>query len=121
MERVNLIKYKDQNIFLMDFSDLKSENEIQDIINKSILFIRSQPKGSLLTLTDISNMHFNNNIKDLFTSFVKGNKPYVKAGSVVGISGLQSFVYNAIMKLTGRNIKSMKSIIEAKEWLVMNQ
>lgn len=121
MERTNLIKYKDQGIYFMDFSNLKSENEIAEVINKSILFIRSQPRGSLLTLTDVSNMHFNNNIKDLFTSFVQGNKPYIKAGSVVGISGLQSFVYNAIMKLTGRNLKSMRSIIEAKEWLVMNQ
>lgn len=104
----------------MDFSNLKSEKEIRELINKSIAVIREQPMASLLTLTDISDMHFNSEIKALFTAFVDGNKPFVKAGAVIGISGLQGIVYNAIMKMTGRNLKSMKSIDEAKDWLVIN-
>jgi hypothetical protein len=118
MANPELINYKGKDIYFMDFSKMKSKRKIENIIDKSIVYIRNQPPNSLLTLTDISKMHFNSEIKDLFTEFVKGNKPYVKAGTVIGISGLQSIVYNAIMKLTGRNVKSMKSFDEAKEWLV---
>jgi hypothetical protein len=120
MERTSLIQYKGKSIYYMDFSNFNSVNEIAELIEKSKIFIRSQTPDSLLTLTDITNMHFNNDIRELFTAFVKGNKPYVKAGTVVGISGLQSLLYNAIMKFTGRNLKAMKSLDEAKEWLVLN-
>ena len=118
--RNQLLDHKGKRIYYMDFSNLKTQDEISALINSSITFIRSQPSSSLLTMTNISNMHFNNEIKELFSSFVKGNKPYVKAGTVVGISGLQSIVYNALMKITGRNIKSMSSVDAAKEWLVSN-
>lgn len=104
----------------MDFSNLKSEQEIKEIIEKGKTFIRSQSMASVLTLTNISNMHFNNQIKELFTIFVKDNKSYVKAGAVIGISGLQGIVYNAVMKLSGRNLKSMRSVDEAKDWLAGN-
>lgn len=52
-----------------------------------------------------------------FQDFVKGNKPYVKASAVVGLSGLQQIVYNGIMKITGREIKSFSTLAEAKDWL----
>ena len=120
MKRNDLIEYKGKSIYYMDFSNLKSEKEISELINNSKIFIRNQPLSSLLTMTDLSGMHFNNEIRDLFSSFIKGNKPYVKAGTVIGISGLLGIIYNAVTKLTGRNIKSMRSIDAAKEWLVMN-
>jgi hypothetical protein len=63
-------------------------------------------------------MHFNNEIKELFQNFIKGNKPYVKAGAVIGLNGLQQIIYNGLMKLTGREIKSFASFESAKDWLV---
>lgn len=120
MANPTLINHKGKDIFYMDFSKLSSKRKISNLIEKSIEYIRSQPPNSLLTMTNIQGMHFSIEIKDMFTQFVKGNKPYVSAGTVLGMAGLQSIVYNGIMKLTGRNIKSMKSIDEAKEWLINN-
>lgn len=120
MEKAKLISYGGKNIYFMDFSNMKSKDEIIALIAKSSSYIRSSAPNSVLTLTNISKMHFSSEIKELFTSFVSGNKPYVKAGSVVGISGIQSILYNAIMRITGTNLKSMKSIDDAKEWLKNN-
>ena len=102
----------------MDFTNLNNVQEIKSLINESVAHIRKQPQNSLLTLTNIEGMHFSNEIKDLFGDFIKGNKPYVKAGAVVGLSGLQQILYNGLMKITGRDIKSFGSINEAKDWLV---
>lgn len=117
MDRAKEITHKGKKIFFMDFSNITTIEEITKIIEYSANYIRTKPVASLYTLTTIENMRFNNDIKDKFTEFVKGNKPYVKAGSVVGISGLQTFVYNAIMKITGRNLKAMGSLDQAKDWL----
>jgi hypothetical protein len=107
-------------IFHMDFSNLNNPAEIKGLIDESIRYIRTQPPSSVLTLTNIQGMHFSNEIKGMFNDFIKGNKPYVKAGAVIGISGLQQIVYNGLMKVTGRDIKAFSSAEEAKNWLADN-
>lgn len=117
MPRTQQIVHGGKIIFHMDFTNLNSVQEIKNVINDSIKHIRNQPSGSLLTLTDISGMHFSTEIKDLFNDFIKGNKPYVKAGAVVGLNGLQIILYNGLMKITGRDIKSFGNHQSAKDWL----
>lgn len=117
MPRTQQIIHGGKKIFHMDFTNLNNVQEIKGVINESIQHIRKQPVGSTLTLTDLNGMHFSNEIKDLFSDFIKGNKPYVKAGAVVGLSGLQQILYNGLMKLTGRDIKSFSNHQSAKDWL----
>jgi len=117
MSRTQQIIHKGKLIFQMDFSNLKNVHEINGVISESINHIRTKPLGSLYCLTNIKEMHFSNEIKDLFQNFVKGNKPYVKASAVVGLNGLQQIVYNGLMKITGRDIKSFSTMEEGKDWL----
>ena len=117
MARTQQVIHKGKMIFQMDFSNLKNVQEINGVISESINHIRTKPLASLYCLTNISGLHFSNDIKDLFQNFVKGNKPYVKASAVVGLNGLQQIVYNGLMKITGRDIKSFSTMDEAKEWL----
>ncbi|HEX2967580.1 MAG TPA: STAS/SEC14 domain-containing protein [Bacteroidales bacterium] len=117
MTRTLKVTHMGKVIYCMDFSHLKNTGEIKNIMNESAAYIRSQPPNSVLTFTDITGMHFSSEIKDLFSTFLNGNKPYVKAGAVIGLSGLQQIVYNAVMKLTGRDIKTFTTEISAKNWL----
>lgn len=118
MPSTQQIIHKGREIFYMDFTNLKNVQEINGVIGESIKFIRTKPASSLYCLTNISGMHFNNEIKDIFQDFVKGNKPFIKSSAVVGLSPLQQIVYNGLMKITGRDIKSFSTIDQAKEWLV---
>lgn len=117
MARITEVYHKGKIIYRMDFSNVNTAVEIQSIITEAAKHIRSKPANSLLTLTNIQNMHFSSEIKELFNQFMKGNKPYVKAGTVVGLNPLQSMLYNSLVKLTGRDIKSFSSEAEAKDWL----
>ena len=117
MKEPKIIAYKNKSIYYMDFSDLKDEKIIKQIIDKSAEFIRSQPERSVLSLTNLQGMHFNSTIKELFSKFITGNKPFIKASAVVGISGLQRIIYNGVMRITGRNIRSFDNINVAKDWL----
>jgi len=118
MPRTQQITYKGKVIHHIDFSNLSQISEIKGVVSESAGYIRSQPKGSVLTLTIITGMHFSNEIKEIFNDFIKGNKPYVRGGAVVGLSGLQQIVYNGLMRITGREIKSFSRDTDAKEWLV---
>lgn len=98
---------------------MKNEVEILAKVQKCAREIRCQAPKSLLTLTDVGGMHFNN-IRDAFTDLSKGNSAYVKAGAVCGLSGLGNIVYNGLLKLAKReNIRSFKTIDEAKAYLIM--
>ncbi len=118
MSRTQQITHKGKTIFVMDFSNLSNATEIREVISESSSFIRSQPRNSLLTMTNLNGMYFNNEVRDIFNNFLQGNKPYVKRSSVVGLSGLQQILYNGLMKITGRDVKSFPSESGAKEWLV---
>jgi len=102
----------------MDFSNLNSRDEIFKYIAEAKQVIRSQAPSSVYALTNIEKMHYDSEIKEAFTEFTKGNKPYIKYSAVVGIDTLQRILFNAIMKLSGRDIRVFANLDEAKFWLI---
>jgi hypothetical protein len=112
-----IIEYKHIQIVCIDFSNVKKAEDIYAIIDIASAFIRKYPVKSLYTLTNLSGMHFNNDIFNRFTAYVKGNNPYVKASAVVGMTGMMQIFYNSFTRLTGRDVKALSSEIEAKEFL----
>jgi hypothetical protein len=111
------ITYKGKSIVYLDFTGMKNEDEIRKQANECASEIRCKPANSLYTVTNVTNMHFNNNIRDIFTDLARGNKPYVKAGAVVGLSGLASIVYNGLVAITKRDIKSFRTEEEALDYI----
>jgi len=118
MNRTQTINYQGKTIFLLDFSNLSAIDEINAVAHEAKAFIHRQAPHSQYTLTNIEGMHFNNQIKDIFVELAKSNKPYVRAGAIVGVTGMKQILFNGIMKLTGRDIKSFSSAEQAKSWLV---
>jgi hypothetical protein len=49
--------------------------------------------------------------------YVASNKPYVVAAAVIGVTGMKQFIYNTVMKFSGRTIMLFDTIEQAKEWL----
>jgi len=118
MRRTEILNHKGTDLFYMDFSNLKTSQEISLVINESIAFIRKQALNSVTGLSNLENMFFNNDVKNQFTSFLKGNKPYIKKSAVFGMSGLARILFNGLMKITGRDVRSFEKMEEAKDFLV---
>lgn len=117
MKKPELISYKGKTILYLDFTGMKDKEEIMKMEREACDWIRGQALNSVLTLTNMENMFFNNDLKKYFEENVKQNGPYVKAGAVIGMTGLISIMYNAFVTVTGRNIRSLKSKEEALEYL----
>jgi len=113
-----VIEYKNIQIVYIDFSNLKKPEEIFSVVDSAAAFIRKHPLKSLYTLTNISGMHFNNDIFNHFTAYVKENNPYIKASAVVGMAGMMQIFYNSFTRITGRDVRAFSSEIEAKEFLL---
>ena len=119
MPGVQQINYKGHVIYFMDFSNIAKATEIRDIMHESAQYIHSQPPASVLSLSNVTGMRFTQEIKELFNTFIEGNKPYIKASAVFGLNGLQ-LIFNGLLRVTNRHINSFSSEIEAKDWLVSN-
>ena len=117
MSRVEFLTYKGKRILLIDFSKLKAEQVLQ-VMGEAKGIIARQPEQSVLTLTDITEMHFDEKIMAALKEYVTHNKPYVKAGAVVGAKGLQAVVKMGVERASLRKLTDFDSRAAAQEWLI---
>jgi hypothetical protein len=119
MERVKFIKHEEKEILFLDFSNTRTD-EVLKIIEDAKRVISAKPMNSLLTLTDVTNARFNDEVGDGMKQFSAHNRPYVKAAAVVGITGLKKIIFGAVMAFSKRNIESFEDVEQAKRWLAAN-
>ncbi len=118
-ERIRLIQYEGKNILHLDFSNCKAE-EILNTITRAKKVIATYPEKSLLTLTDVTDARFNDTVTQEMKVFTAHNRPYVRAGAVVGVTGLKRIIFQAVIAFSGRKLSTFDSVEQAKQWLVKN-
>jgi hypothetical protein len=117
VKRIQVIDYKGKEIIYLDFSGC-DVNEVFEIIEIAKKIIRVQPLNSVLTLTNVSGTKYNREVIQAMKEFANDNKPFVKAGAVVGIDGLKRIVYDAITRFSERNLPAFDDNEKAKDWLI---
>ncbi len=117
MKRVKCIYHNGRQIISLDFSGCNVE-DFPTIIKEAEKLIRVEPPNSVLTLTDVTDAKYNLEVIEALIEFTKGNKPFVKAGVVVGLDSLKKAIYNSVMHFSGRNLLAFDDIEKAKDWLV---
>ena len=118
LERVRFIEHRGKQILFMDLSNIRDPSTAYPLVHKNRTLVSQQPPASLLTMTLVSNAHFDAGIIKALTELVKANKPHVKSAAIVGLTGLQKVIYVTLTQLTGRKIPTFRTIDEAQDWLV---
>ena len=114
---VKFIEHAGKRILMIDFSRCELD-EIVTIVHEGKKLIATEAKNSVLTLTDVTNTRNNAAVVRVLKEYTTYNRPFVKAGAVVGLDGLKKVVFEAIMKFSRREFFVAQSIERAKEWLV---
>jgi hypothetical protein len=115
-KRVNFVRHKSAEILHIDWSDATADDILQ-AIEEAKRMIASRPARSVRTLTTVSGARLERRVTDVLKDYVAHNKPYVLAGAVVGLNDLKTVVFNFVNRATGRSLRAMSSVEEAKEWL----
>ena len=118
MERIYFIEHEGKKILLEDISNMEPGEEFLTAIDTAKKIIASQPQNSVLALLDATNVHFNSDMLNAMSEFVKGNTPYVKCAAVVGIEGLLKIVLSTLSKVAGRSFHIFPNREEAKKFLI---
>ena len=119
MERVEEFTQDGKNFIYIDFSGLKSDIDFTEIIKGVKMSVASYPERSLYTITNIENVRFDTNTKEIVAKYMEHNKPYVRCGAVVGLDGIKKMLVQTVMKLSGRsNLHFAFTKKQAIEWLL---
>jgi hypothetical protein len=116
--RVRFIDHAGRQILLFDFSGLSDWAAAEPIVAEAKALVQGQPEKSLLTLTDVSGSTSTAEIAQGLYDLAKHNKPYVRAGAVVGAAGSEERVFLLVRNLTRRKeLEAFENHDAAKDWL----
>ncbi|MGD0589340.1 MAG: hypothetical protein ABSA44_00905 [Bacteroidota bacterium] len=120
MAGVYELDHKGKTILCLDIAGLQSRDkpEFHKLVAQAKQNIRQHPPKSVLVITNVTNTGFDTEISGIIKEYAQHNTPYVKASSVVGISGWSKIILMAIKTVTGRDFYLANTMEEAKEWLV---
>lgn len=114
--RVSFIRHKAVEILSINWSGATGD-EILEAIEEAKRMIASRPQQSVRTLTNVTDARIERRVTDALKDYVAHNKPYVLAGAVVGLNDLKTVIFNFVNRATGRSLRAMSSVDEAKDWL----
>lgn len=115
-KRVNFIEHNGVRILYIDWSGGASW-EIREAMHDAKQLIATQPRGSVRTLTNVTEVQMDQATTEMLRGYMAHNKPYVMAGAVVGLNDLKMIAFNFVNRVTGRTLRAMNDVEEAKEWL----
>lgn len=119
MGRIEEFTRDGKSFVFMDLSGFKNVGEFKTVIEPARAIIAKYPRASLHTITDINGISFDSDVKRHVTSWMEGNKPFVRHGAVIGVDGVKKIILNSIFALAGRkNMQCLATKDEAIDWLL---
>jgi hypothetical protein len=114
--RVTFIHHQGVEILSIDWSGA-APWEIREAMHEVKQLIATKPRASVRTLTNVQDVHMDNAATEMLRDYIAHNKPYVLAGAVVGLNDLKMIAFNLFNRVTGRSLRAMDNVDDAKNWL----
>jgi hypothetical protein len=121
MERNRFIEHRGKKILVLDYTGMRDPDEALREIQASKRFVAGQPPGSLRVMTLVRDARYNAAVLQGMKELAAHNAPYVKASTVVGMSGLHRIAYQAVILFSKRNIKTFDNEADALDWLATQE
>ena len=112
MSRIEEFTREGKRFVYIDFSNMKTNEEIRSLTEQAKPVISKYPPKSVYTITNFDNMHFDRDSKNLITPYTEANKPYVISGVIIGMDGFKKVMANTIFSVSGRKDLSILSTKE---------
>ena len=114
--RVTFIHHNGVEILSIDWSGA-APWEIREAMHEVRQLIVTKPRASVRTLTNVQDVHMDNAATEMLRDYIAHNKPYVLAGAVIGLNDLKMIAFNLFNRVTGRSLRAMDNVDDAKNWL----
>ncbi|MCL1864347.1 MAG: hypothetical protein FWF73_00870 [Spirochaetes bacterium] len=102
MNRIEEFTRDGKKFVYIDFSNLTTNDEINQFIAQVKPVISKYPQKSVYTITNMDGLRFDKETKEFIASYTESNKPYVISGAIFGLDGLKKVMATAVFALSGR-------------------
>jgi len=116
-ERIHLINHHGKQILLVDLSNC-SAVEVQKIARAVPEFVTTQPRGSVLILSDFTGASFNKEAVRAMKESAVFDKPYIKKSAWVGAESFPKAFKDDLKSFSRREFPTFKNRQEALNSLV---
>ena len=117
--RVNFIEHNGRRVLLVDYSHCNAAL-LKAVVQECQRIVAIQPANSVRTLNDVTGTMFDQESVALLKALVKANAPYVKKAAVVGLTGLQRLIHEAVQAFSKRNLPLFPTRNAALDWLIQD-
>ncbi|MDD5132463.1 MAG: hypothetical protein PHH44_07380 [bacterium] len=117
MDRISYIDHKGNTILYINFSKCHPR-EIQSTIDEVKKIVAHQSPGTLLTLTNVTDMMFDKTTSQKMKDLSAHNGLFAKAEAVIGATGILKVMFDSIIKTKKNKMKILDTLPAAKDWLV---
>ena len=117
MDRVRFMTHQGKQILFMDAMNCGAE-EVIELLTEVQRSVTAQPRNSVLTLGDLTGVHFSRAAVTRMKEVAVFDRPYVKRATLVGAQSLPRVFYEALTTFSQREFRRFKTREEAMDWLV---
>ena len=117
--RVQFLNHLSKRVLFIDYSH-GGAAMMTAVAEEGHRMIAREPLNSVLTLSDVSGAAFDQESVEVLKAKVAASAPYVKRAAVIGITGLQRLIYEAVLMFSKRTIRLFSSRQEALDYLTQD-
>lgn len=116
MGECNFVNHRGKQILVLDCSKCQP-GDYDPIIKECAMLVQAQPMKSVRTVTVAGDGRFDTDTLKKLQELTKDNEPFVVASAVVGLTGLQRIVLNAVSAFSGRTFHQFDTLDQALDFL----
>lgn len=116
-QRLQFEVHQGKQILMIDYSHCDIA-QMKEVIELTRSLIATQLPSSVLTLSDVTGATFNIDVVEQLKELAKHNAAYVRKAALIGVTGLQAFIYSVVQTFSKRNIPIFSKKEEALKYLL---
>jgi len=116
-KRVNFIELGGKRAHYTDATNVTDIELMRELLNQTVANVLTFEDKSALVLIDVSHSTFNTGYINEVKDGIRKVTPKIRASAYVGLGGFQQIILTGLAKVTKRNVKTFKTLDDARNWL----
>jgi len=119
MDRIEEFTREKMSFIYFDLSGFQKLDDYIQLFETAKRVIAKYPKFSVHTITNVSHIRLDSNVKEVFAKWIEHNNPYVKYGVIIGGNCIKKIMFNSILSISERkNLVYLPKKEDAIAWLL---
>lgn len=117
MDRVRFVTHQGKQVLLVDYTNC-TRQALLDILKERERVVLAQPKGSVLTLVDVTGVEVSKDVVDEVKKVAVRERDRVKRAAIVGIESVPKVLFDSVRNFAARDYHTFPTREAALDWLV---